>query len=217
MENSVCEDYITEKLWRPFYVGSVPIVYGSPKVSDVFPTNKSAIEIRHFANPKDLAEFVISLNKNDTEYNEYLQFKKPGGVTNSVLLDMMSNRSWGIDNDQVKGSYIDKLECLVCERLHENRDLAGAGKPIVRHQANKEHYGCPLEAVFNENGVLDAGEERQRENSFQFIYDLAWSLQEAFFEHFEPNEAWNFSAKELQDKGMQFLREKNSRQGQEMG
>lgn len=30
LENAVCSDYITEKLWRPLMVGSVPIVYGSP-------------------------------------------------------------------------------------------------------------------------------------------------------------------------------------------
>lgn len=29
-ENAVCDDYISEKLWRPLIVGSVPIYYGSP-------------------------------------------------------------------------------------------------------------------------------------------------------------------------------------------
>lgn len=32
MENAVCDDYMTEKLWRPFRVGSVPIIFGSSKV-----------------------------------------------------------------------------------------------------------------------------------------------------------------------------------------
>lgn len=31
-ENAVCKDYITEKLWRPFVVGSIPVYYGSPTV-----------------------------------------------------------------------------------------------------------------------------------------------------------------------------------------
>ena len=30
-ENAICDDYMTEKLWRPFMVGSVPIIWGSPK------------------------------------------------------------------------------------------------------------------------------------------------------------------------------------------
>lgn len=29
-ENAVCDDYITEKLWRPLVAGSVPVYYGSP-------------------------------------------------------------------------------------------------------------------------------------------------------------------------------------------
>lgn len=32
MENAICDDYMTEKLWRPLRLGSVPIVFGSPKV-----------------------------------------------------------------------------------------------------------------------------------------------------------------------------------------
>lgn len=32
MENAICDDYVTEKLWRPLRLGSVPIVFGSPKV-----------------------------------------------------------------------------------------------------------------------------------------------------------------------------------------
>lgn len=32
MENGVCNDYITEKLWRPLAVGTVPITYGTPNL-----------------------------------------------------------------------------------------------------------------------------------------------------------------------------------------
>lgn len=41
-ENAVCDDYITEKLWRPLIVGSVPIYYGSPtfKVKKLIKNNK---------------------------------------------------------------------------------------------------------------------------------------------------------------------------------
>jgi len=32
MENAICDDYITEKIWRPLEAGSVPIIFGSPKI-----------------------------------------------------------------------------------------------------------------------------------------------------------------------------------------
>lgn len=31
-ENGVCNDYITEKLWRPLTLGVVPIYFGAPNV-----------------------------------------------------------------------------------------------------------------------------------------------------------------------------------------
>lgn len=31
-ENAICEDYITEKLWRPLIAGTVPIYVGSPSI-----------------------------------------------------------------------------------------------------------------------------------------------------------------------------------------
>lgn len=33
LENGICDDYITEKLWRPLIAGSVPVYVGSPTVS----------------------------------------------------------------------------------------------------------------------------------------------------------------------------------------
>ena len=66
-----------------------------------------------FDNPKQLAYFLINLNKEDSEYDKYLRFKTKNGVKNRHLLDLMQNREWGINNDRVKGNYIDKFECMV--------------------------------------------------------------------------------------------------------
>lgn len=32
LENGVCNDYITEKIWRPLIAGAVPIYIGSPTI-----------------------------------------------------------------------------------------------------------------------------------------------------------------------------------------
>ena len=42
MENALCDDYVTEKLWRPFMLGSVPVIAGSSKV------RVSMTQIRHY-------------------------------------------------------------------------------------------------------------------------------------------------------------------------
>ena len=36
MENYVCDDYVTEKLWRPLRLGSIPIVFGAPNVKVLY-------------------------------------------------------------------------------------------------------------------------------------------------------------------------------------
>ncbi|MBN3273165.1 FUT11 fucosyltransferase, partial [Polyodon spathula] len=61
LENGICSDYMTEKLWRPMYRGSL-------SVSDWMPNNHSIILINDFHSPKDLADFLLSLDWNDTEY-----------------------------------------------------------------------------------------------------------------------------------------------------
>ena len=43
-ENAIGEDYITEKLWRPLQLGSIPIYMGSPSVK----VSKLVLFYHHF-------------------------------------------------------------------------------------------------------------------------------------------------------------------------
>ena len=63
-----CDDYMTEKLFRPLHVGSVPIYRGSRLAREFMPDNHSLIMTEDFASPKELAEFIHTLNENDAEY-----------------------------------------------------------------------------------------------------------------------------------------------------
>ena len=90
IENAICDDYVTEKLWRTYYVGSVPIVLANHnKIDDYLPTNKSAINVKDFKNAEDLAKFLHKLNENDDEYKEYTSYKGLDGVTNEKLRKVM--------------------------------------------------------------------------------------------------------------------------------
>lgn len=52
-ENSVCNDYVTEKIWRTLIVGSVPVYFGAPNIKvgrtlafqkkDLIPVNKNSV------------------------------------------------------------------------------------------------------------------------------------------------------------------------------
>ncbi|KYN17431.1 Alpha-(1,3)-fucosyltransferase 10 [Trachymyrmex cornetzi] len=138
-ENAICDDYITEKLWRPLIVGSVPIYYGSPSFKDWLPNNKSAISILDFASPIELAHFVHNLVKNDSAYEEYLSHKlseRENRVTNSKLLRALEKRQTGIPNDF--GNYMEEFECFVCERIQKN------SYELEKSIVTKRQYNCSL-------------------------------------------------------------------------
>ncbi|KAG4075099.1 hypothetical protein HA402_013494 [Bradysia odoriphaga] len=100
-ENSVCNDYMTEKIWRTLVVGSVPVYFGAPNIKHWLPNNKSAILIDDFKTPRELAEFLLNLNENDNEYNTYLQHKRldqQPAVTNRVLLDHLAYETIPTEN-----------------------------------------------------------------------------------------------------------------------
>ena len=200
----------TEKLWRSFYIGSVPIVYGSPKSKDIFPDNHSAIEILDFKNPKELAKYLLELNENDEEYDKYLNFKKQGGVINKILLDLMKNREWGIDNDRNKPSYIDVFECLVCERLHENMERAKNRQQLKKYQATKDHYGCPKPFTFSKEGILFDENNRQdpswNENYFLIHYDMAYAELRLLYDKFLPEKNYYFTEKELKKEALKYYK-----------
>lgn len=146
MENAICDDYITEKLWRPMILGSVPVYRGSPSVNDWMPNNHSVILIDNFKTPKALAEYIKWLDNNDKEYLQYLEYKEKG-VTNKKLFNFMKKRPWGHGFEDK--SFVSGFECLVCDRIHENLKLASDGLSIKQHIATQDHYGCPAPVQFD--------------------------------------------------------------------
>ncbi|XP_055353805.1 alpha-(1,3)-fucosyltransferase C-like [Paramacrobiotus metropolitanus] len=73
-ENSVCKDYVTEKIHRAFNYGAVPVVYGGANYSAIFPSG-SFINVLDFSGPKALAQYLLFLDKNPSEYRRYFQWR----------------------------------------------------------------------------------------------------------------------------------------------
>ncbi|XP_062607946.1 alpha-(1,3)-fucosyltransferase 10-like [Saccostrea cucullata] len=153
MENGICNDYVTEKLWRPLFVGTIPIVIGSPRIKDLLPSNKSAIIVDDFDSIEDLAKYLKFLDENDEEYDKYMEWKKTG-IKNQYLLKILKEREWAINdytsNDAI--NFIDGFECFVCKRIHENIQREKKGKEKLKFQATVDHYGCPAPSKFDDNG-----------------------------------------------------------------
>ena len=151
-ENAICDDYITEKFWRPLYAGSIPIVRGSPSIKDWAPSDHSIIVADDYASPQELAQYLQYLDQNDKEYEKYLEFKKTG-ITNQRLLEHVRERVWDgyrphDDRDHHHEStgtnHIEAYECYVCDKVLERREMARNGvDPLPSIVANMSHYNCP--------------------------------------------------------------------------
>ncbi|KAG0377141.1 Alpha-(1,3)-fucosyltransferase 11 [Mortierella sp. AD032] len=76
IENSNCDDYVTEKIERPYAVGVVPILDGPKDYSRFLPTNHSSIRLDEFATPEQLAIRIHQLDQDDAAYSKYLDYKE---------------------------------------------------------------------------------------------------------------------------------------------
>lgn len=160
MENYVCEDYVTEKLWRPLRVGSVPVVFGAPNVREYLPSNKSAIIMEDFSDVEDLADFLRLLDSRDDLYKEYLEYKRQP-IQNDNLRQILESRNWAPSsclkdklggkhnkNNVVYESIFSGYECYLCEKAHAY--LKSNKK--TRFQVHDGAYGCPSPRKFDSNG-----------------------------------------------------------------
>ena len=75
-ENSLCEEYVTEKFLFTVYSGQiVPIVLGWARYDHYIPST-GYIDVRDFRSPRELAAYVDYLDKNTTAYLEYFQWRQ---------------------------------------------------------------------------------------------------------------------------------------------
>lgn len=147
-ENAVCEDYITEKLWRPLKLGSVPIYYGAPNVEGWLPSNKSAIIVTRFSHPRELARYIKQLDKNDSLYMEFLDWKLKGHISNMHLVTAIKQRKWGVQ-DVTQDNYIDAFECMVCTKVWDNIRLTEKGLKEKQWKGEVTHLTCPVPESFS--------------------------------------------------------------------
>merc|ERR1712070_99034 len=75
-ENNIIKDYVSEKVFDGILAGVVPVYYGAPTVKNVLPgPNPGVVEVSDFASPKDLAEFLMAIGKDQAKYEAYLGWK----------------------------------------------------------------------------------------------------------------------------------------------
>jgi hypothetical protein len=78
LENSLAEDYVSEKFFNALSSGSVPVYRGAPNIATFAPADHCFINAADFAGPAELAAYLNWLNEHDDAYPEYLTWKYAG-------------------------------------------------------------------------------------------------------------------------------------------
>ncbi|XP_039276966.1 alpha-(1,3)-fucosyltransferase 10 isoform X2 [Nilaparvata lugens] len=168
-ENAICDDYITEKLWRSLIVGSIPIYYGAPTILDWLPNKKSAILVKDFANPQSLADHLYKIMGDRIAYNSYLDHKLANNhtkikISNTHLLDALHQRAWKVSDDSEGDFHIQHFECLVCHAVHSMLVSRESGFP--RKNVSQQHFRC-------ENPVSSVDRKRKSESDWTTEWRVA--------------------------------------------
>lgn len=109
LENNNVTDYVTEKIINAFQARAVPIYMGAPNIDEWTPGDHSIIKVDSFETPKQLADYIKILDKNDRLYKEYFAWKKVG--LSSRFLQKFSNCVFYSGN------------CRLCQKIEEYRRL----------------------------------------------------------------------------------------------
>lgn len=125
VENEVCRGWFTEKLWRCFYYGVVPIVlYPFDDIQSLVPKN-SYINVLDFSTADELAKYLQFLSQNKTAYDEYFVWRNdPHEVaklfTSPHHYDNLCDIKW--EKPGCEGNFID-WGCIGWDEILEQINL----------------------------------------------------------------------------------------------
>ncbi|XP_068607696.1 4-galactosyl-N-acetylglucosaminide 3-alpha-L-fucosyltransferase 9-like [Brachionichthys hirsutus] len=102
-ENSIHKDYITEKFFKPLSVGTVPVVLGPPRQDyERLIQGDAFIHVDDFASPKELADYLLLLDKNEEMYLKFFDWRR--------YFEVKKNAPW------------DLRTCIICNHLRRYKE-----------------------------------------------------------------------------------------------
>mgnify|MGYP001807767688 CR=1 FL=1 len=76
LENSLSQDYVSEKVYDGLIAGCVPIYWGAANIDDFIPHKSAIINYAELGSTEALQEELERLANNQTAYEEKLAWKK---------------------------------------------------------------------------------------------------------------------------------------------
>lgn len=165
IENSNCEDYVTEKLVHAVASGSIPIVAGrdnKPNYLKYMPKN-SYINVYDFKSFKDLVSYLTLVANNEAEYEKHIHFKRGHkfnrkSFTGKPLQEIIEMAKTILNPDEVLFSELvakEKSESKLCKVARYLRDTpeAQVKNEIKSRKRNRPDLGqscLPIRNLFTD-------------------------------------------------------------------
>ena len=93
-ENSICTDYVTEKLFKVMKYDVIPIVYGGADYASILPEN-SYIDVRNFSSIEKFISYIQYVGNDEKVYKSYFEWRKFYKVSNvnrnQALCDVLTS------------------------------------------------------------------------------------------------------------------------------
>ena len=143
IENSNCDDYITEKFFETLRRDTIPVVLGGGEYAKFVPRS-GFINAMDFKSPADLADYMLYLDRNKTAYNAYFKWKRYVNFRD--------------EKERVATGFL----CEMCIRLH----LEDYG--VVPFESKRL---LDLESMFRPSRVCKKAEYLPNEQNIRYAYD----------------------------------------------
>ena len=110
LENTILDDYVTEKFYEGFMTDTVMVYLGAPNAERYAPAPHSFVNALDFEGPEALAGFLAALAGDEARYRSYLAWKleRPVRVTEEFAASMRH------DLVNIDGS---SMLCRLCRRV----------------------------------------------------------------------------------------------------
>jgi alpha-1,3-fucosyltransferase len=122
-ENSICEDYVTEKFFEIMKREIIPIVYGGANYTYIAPPH-SYIDAMQYT-PQRLAQYIKLLDANDELYNEFFWWKSYYRVQAGV--EQMARNGF----------------CDLCKKLHQEQTVTKYYSELITEWNHKKKCKYP--------------------------------------------------------------------------
>ncbi len=107
-ENTICDDYVTEKFFNILHYNVIPVTLGGADYSQIAPPH-SYVNVLDFASLRGLAAHLRRLHEDDAKFAEYFWWR-----------DYYETRK--------TGNFVQAYYCEICRRLHNPEEEAKSSK-----------------------------------------------------------------------------------------